>query len=75
MVTQVVITNEDHKVWRGYMAKGQYDTALLYCRDLGQREQVLRAQADYYFDCKQSELAVRGGSCRIGFFLPSTLLI
>ena len=55
--TQVVITNEDHKVWRGYLAKGQYDTALLYCRDLGQREQVLRAQADYYFDCKQSELA------------------
>lgn len=57
MVNEVMIVNEDHKVWRGYLAKGQYDTALQYCRDLSQREQVLTAQADDYFEKKQCCIA------------------
>jgi hypothetical protein len=40
MVNELLITNEDHSVWRSYLSKGKYDTALQYCRDLSQREQV-----------------------------------
>ena len=57
MVNEVIITNEDDKVWRSYLAKGLYDTALQYCKDLSQRELVLTAQADHYFDSNQRELA------------------
>lgn len=49
MINEVVITNEDQNVWRCYLAKGQYDTALQYCKDLSQREKVLTAQADHFF--------------------------
>mmetsp|Transcript_59942 Transcript_59942/g.141174 ORF Transcript_59942/g.141174 Transcript_59942/m.141174 type:complete len:974 (+) Transcript_59942:154-3075(+) len=57
MINEVVITNEDQNVWRCYLAKGQYDTALQYCKDLSQREKVLTAQADHFFSEKQWELA------------------
>jgi hypothetical protein len=57
MVNEIIMTNEDDKVWRSYLAKGLYDTALQYCKDLSQRELVLTAQADHYFDSNQRELA------------------
>ena len=45
LMTHHLMTHRDtrHQVWRSYLAKGQYDTALLYCRDLTQREHVCHA--------------------------------
>jgi hypothetical protein len=57
MINEVVMSNEDQLVWRRYLAKGQFDTALQYCTDLQERELVLTAQADHYFDNHLPELA------------------
>jgi hypothetical protein len=57
MVNEVVVSGEDHDVWRCYLDRGQFDAALQHCRDLAQREKVLTAQADHFFAEGQSELA------------------
>eukprot|EP00960_Hanusia_phi_P078119 768783-Hanusia_phi.AAC.2 len=57
MVNEVIISGEDQNIWRCYLQKGQYDTALQYCQNLEQREKVLTAQGDHYFNKRQWELA------------------
>ena len=36
----MIVTGEDHDVWRCYLERGQFDAALQHCRDLTQREKV-----------------------------------
>jgi len=47
---QVMITQEDREVWRFYLEKGQYDTALQYAHTAEQKQIVLNHQADHYFN-------------------------
>eukprot|EP00163_Fabomonas_tropica_P023207 TRINITY_DN40509_c0_g1_i1.p1 TRINITY_DN40509_c0_g1~~TRINITY_DN40509_c0_g1_i1.p1 ORF type:complete len:911 (+),score=256.88 TRINITY_DN40509_c0_g1_i1:23-2734(+) len=54
---EVAIHAEDRHVWKLYLEKGAFETALGYCNDAGQRDKVLTAQADHYFQHGQYELA------------------
>lgn len=46
---EVVIGNEDRDVWKIYLEKGEFDTALRFSKTAHQRDQVLAAQADSFF--------------------------
>ncbi|OBZ89341.1 Vacuolar protein sorting-associated protein 18 [Choanephora cucurbitarum] len=50
---ELVIKDEDRDVWRLYLLKGQYGTALHYCKESHQRTQVYTAQA--YDDFEQGK--------------------
>ncbi|KAF9569895.1 DigA protein [Agrocybe pediades] len=47
---EVVVGNEDRDVWRIYLEKRQFDAALRYAKTAHQRDQILLAQANSYFD-------------------------
>ncbi|TDL28590.1 DigA protein [Rickenella mellea] len=42
--------NEDRDIWKIYLEKGQFDVALRYAKKAGQRDRVLIAQADAFFN-------------------------
>ncbi|KAF9455054.1 hypothetical protein P691DRAFT_691384 [Macrolepiota fuliginosa MF-IS2] len=46
---EVIVGNEDRDVWKIYLEKGQFDTALRFSKTAYQRDRVLAAQADAYF--------------------------
>ncbi|KAF6766540.1 DigA protein [Ephemerocybe angulata] len=46
---ELVVTNEDRDVWRTYLEKGLYSTALQYAKTASQRDQILKAQGDHHF--------------------------
>eukprot|EP00004_Rigifila_ramosa_P012935 TRINITY_DN2841_c0_g1_i5.p1 TRINITY_DN2841_c0_g1~~TRINITY_DN2841_c0_g1_i5.p1 ORF type:complete len:321 (+),score=76.13 TRINITY_DN2841_c0_g1_i5:943-1905(+) len=54
---QLSMQNEDRDVWELYLRSGKYDAALDHCKDAAQRDKVLTARADYYYEQKQFELA------------------
>ncbi|XP_006454639.1 hypothetical protein AGABI2DRAFT_176125 [Agaricus bisporus var. bisporus H97] len=47
---EIVVGNEDRDVWKLYLEKGQFETALLFSKTAFQRDQVLSAQAEAYFN-------------------------
>ncbi|OZJ06836.1 hypothetical protein BZG36_00188 [Bifiguratus adelaidae] len=47
---ELTITHEDRDVWKIYLSKKQYDTALQYTKDPAQRDKVLTMQANDYFE-------------------------
>ncbi|KAK7023232.1 Pep3/Vps18/deep orange family-domain-containing protein [Favolaschia claudopus] len=47
---ELVVDNEDRDVWKIYLQKGQFDVALRYAKTASQRDHVLSAQANAYFD-------------------------
>ncbi|KAF5384929.1 hypothetical protein D9615_001406 [Tricholomella constricta] len=47
---ELVVGNEDRDVWKIYLEKQQFDVALRYAKSAGQRDHVLSAQADAYFN-------------------------
>ncbi|CAG8443951.1 10866_t:CDS:10 [Ambispora leptoticha] len=48
-IFELIITKEDRDVWKLYLDKQMFDTALTYCKNPAQRDKVLTTQADYYF--------------------------
>ncbi|KIY70145.1 hypothetical protein CYLTODRAFT_488298 [Cylindrobasidium torrendii FP15055 ss-10] len=49
-ILELVVGNEGRDVWKIYLEKGQYDVALKHCRTAAQRNHVLSAQANAFFD-------------------------
>ncbi|KAJ7275181.1 Pep3/Vps18/deep orange family-domain-containing protein [Mycena haematopus] len=47
---ELVVDNEDRDVWKIYLQKGQFDVALRYAKTASQRDHVLSAQANAYFE-------------------------
>ncbi|CAG8549918.1 24581_t:CDS:10 [Cetraspora pellucida] len=48
-IFELIVAKEDRDVWKLYLEKQQFDTALQYCKNPAQRDEVLTTQADYYF--------------------------
>ncbi|CAG8483434.1 620_t:CDS:10 [Paraglomus occultum] len=48
-IFELIITREDRDVWRLYLDRQAFDTALQYCKNPAQRDKVLITRADYYF--------------------------
>ncbi|KAJ3516463.1 hypothetical protein NLJ89_g1114 [Agrocybe chaxingu] len=49
---EIVVGNEDRDVWKIYLNKSQFDVALRYAKTALQRDQILIAQANDFFDKK-----------------------
>lgn len=56
-VYEVVVTKEDRNVWQMYLDKGQYESALQYCKNPAQKDKVWTSQADHYFNNNNYKLA------------------
>ncbi|KAM3584072.1 tethering complex subunit [Umbelopsis sp. WA50703] len=56
---QLVIEQESRDVWKIYLEKKQYDTALHYCRDDAQRDKVYTTQANDYFAQQRYQLSAK----------------
>lgn len=50
---ELVIKDEDRDVWKLYLQKKEYATALQYCKEQSQRTQVYTAQAQEDFDSRR----------------------
>ncbi|KAF0458989.1 vacuolar protein sorting protein 18 [Gigaspora margarita] len=48
-IFELIVAKEDRDVWKLYLEKQQFDTALQYCKNPVQRDEVLTTQADHYF--------------------------
>ena len=49
-IFELVTENETNDVWKIYLEKGQYDSALEYTHTAAQRDIVISAQAEAYFN-------------------------
>lgn len=58
-IYELSIENEERDVWKLYLEKGQYDTALQYCKDPGQKDKVYTAQARDYFSLRRYQMSAR----------------
>ncbi|KAF5312904.1 hypothetical protein D9619_003136 [Psilocybe cf. subviscida] len=47
---ELVVANEDRDVWKIYLEKGQFDTSLKYAKTARQRDKILFAQANAFFE-------------------------
>ncbi|KAJ2932742.1 hypothetical protein H1R20_g4331, partial [Candolleomyces eurysporus] len=47
---ELVVTNEDRDVWRMYLEKGLFSTALQYAKTASHRDQILKAQGEDHFN-------------------------
>mmetsp|Transcript_30694 Transcript_30694/g.89296 ORF Transcript_30694/g.89296 Transcript_30694/m.89296 type:complete len:803 (-) Transcript_30694:2330-4738(-) len=50
---EIILTNEDTNIWKLYLKKGEYDSALRHCRTTEQRDGVICRHAQTLFDQKQ----------------------
>ncbi|KAF9475624.1 DigA protein [Pholiota conissans] len=50
---ELVVGNEDRDVWKIYLEKGQFDVALKYAKTARQRDQILNARANSFFNSGQ----------------------
>ncbi|KIK70851.1 hypothetical protein GYMLUDRAFT_32922 [Collybiopsis luxurians FD-317 M1] len=48
-IFELLVGNEDRDVWKIYLEKGQFETALRYSKTATQRNQVISAQASSFF--------------------------
>eukprot|EP00727_Mastigamoeba_balamuthi_P004186 m51a1_g13765 putative vacuolar protein sorting-associated protein 18 homolog (977) ;mRNA; r:253137-257178 len=59
-IYDLVVTDEDRDVWRQYMERRDWDTAIRYCKDDAEkRDKVYTYRADYYFGEGKYELAAQ----------------
>ncbi|KAL1931607.1 hypothetical protein VTP01DRAFT_9750 [Rhizomucor pusillus] len=58
-IYELVIKNEERDVWKLYLEKGQYDTALQYCKDPAQKDKVYTARARDYFDQRRYQMSAK----------------
>ncbi|KAI7872143.1 Pep3/Vps18/deep orange family-domain-containing protein [Spinellus fusiger] len=56
---ELVIKNEERDVWKLYLEKKQYDTALQYCKDSAQKDKVYTAQAKDYFGQRRYQMSAK----------------
>jgi hypothetical protein len=56
---ELIIGEESRDVWKIYLEKKQYDTALQYCRDDSQRDKVFTTQANDYFSQHRYQLSAK----------------
>lgn len=63
---ELVIKNEERDVWKLYLDKKQYNTALQYCKDPAQKDRVYTAQAKDYFGQGRFQMSAK-------FFAESTV--
>ncbi|KAI8344695.1 Pep3/Vps18/deep orange family-domain-containing protein [Chlamydoabsidia padenii] len=63
---ELVIKNEERDVWKLYLDKKQYNTALQYCKDPAQKDRVYTAQAKDYFGQGRYQMSAK-------FFAESTV--
>ena len=56
-IWEVVVRDEDRDVWKHYLRREQFESALHFCIDESQRDSVLRAQAEHYFSQGKITLA------------------
>ncbi|KAJ3096181.1 hypothetical protein HDU97_006164 [Phlyctochytrium planicorne] len=55
---ELLITDEDRDIWQLYLKNLNFEAALRHCKsDAQKRNEVLKAQADHYYNQKQFELA------------------
>ncbi|RIA95939.1 Pep3/Vps18/deep orange family-domain-containing protein [Glomus cerebriforme] len=52
-IFELIVSKEDRDVWKLYLEKQQFDTALQYCKNPAQRDKVLTTQAEHYFSQKR----------------------
>ncbi|TPX64225.1 hypothetical protein SpCBS45565_g06048 [Spizellomyces sp. 'palustris'] len=46
---ELIITEEDRYIWRIYLNKKSFDAALSYAKNPAQKDQIITAQAEYYY--------------------------
>eukprot|EP00298_Acanthocystis_sp_HF-20_P015685 c21227_g1_i1.p1 GENE.c21227_g1_i1~~c21227_g1_i1.p1 ORF type:complete len:976 (+),score=413.50 c21227_g1_i1:1749-4676(+) len=51
---EILVDREDRNMWRVYLQKNDFDTAVKFCKTPEQKDRVLCAKAEYYF--KQNKL-------------------
>jgi len=52
-IFELIVSREDRDVWKLYLEKQQFDTALQYVKNPAQRDKVLTTQAEHYFSQKR----------------------
>ncbi|KAI8370704.1 Pep3/Vps18/deep orange family-domain-containing protein [Radiomyces spectabilis] len=58
-IYELGIKNEERDVWKLYLEKKQYDTALQYCKDPAQKDKVYTAQAKDYFQQRRYQMSAK----------------
>ncbi|KAJ9057802.1 tethering complex subunit, variant 3 [Entomophthora muscae] len=56
-IYELILTQEDRDVWKFYLDKSQYSDALSYAKTTSQKNQVLIAQGDQFFETDRFNLA------------------
>jgi hypothetical protein len=50
---EILVSDEDRLIWKIFLGKQQFDTAISYCKTWEQKDEVLLTQAKHYFDTKK----------------------
>ncbi|KAF7724526.1 hypothetical protein EC973_000903 [Apophysomyces ossiformis] len=58
-IYELLVQNEDRDVWKLYLLRKQYDTALRYCRELAQKDKVFTAQARDCFQQRRYQMSAK----------------
>jgi hypothetical protein len=58
-IYELCIQNEERDVWRIYLDKKQYNSALRYCKDPSQKDKVFKTQAKDYFHQKRFKMSAQ----------------
>eukprot|EP00656_Telonema_subtile_P011843 TRINITY_DN15907_c0_g4_i2.p1 TRINITY_DN15907_c0_g4~~TRINITY_DN15907_c0_g4_i2.p1 ORF type:complete len:1063 (-),score=256.58 TRINITY_DN15907_c0_g4_i2:63-3251(-) len=58
-ILEVLIEGEDRDMWRLYLAEKSFETSLEFCNTSSQRDTVLTAQAEHFFDGGDFERAAK----------------
>jgi vacuolar protein sorting-associated protein 18 len=56
-VFEVKVTDEDRYMWKLHLERNSFRSALSFCKTPAQKDQVLGARADHYFDHGNFEMA------------------
>ncbi|KAI7899794.1 Pep3/Vps18/deep orange family-domain-containing protein [Cokeromyces recurvatus] len=56
-IYELIISNEERDVWKLYLEKKRYNSALHYCKDPAQRDKVFTAQAKDYFSQRRYKMS------------------
>jgi hypothetical protein len=54
---ELTINNEERDVWKLYLEKKRYNSALRYCKDPAQKDKVFTAQAKDYFEQRRFKMS------------------
>lgn len=54
---EIIVTEEDRDVWKVYLAQRKWEIALKYAKTESQRDRIVTAQAEHYFQAKKYTLS------------------